>query len=286
MSRDRSRSGLRGRRGIGALSGAALVALASLTPGCYTTQLGLLRSGLDSLRTQVDTLTVRDSVAYRVVGDTRRELASQRDLLLTTRASSGSTMQEMFDQMSRLEGKLDDVMHRFSDFSARASSNPSASPAQAQAPAQVPAGGSPATAGPALPVAVATPASGGPTAPQLYDQATRDLTEGRYPLALQAYRELLARFPGVELAPSAQYGVGECFFAQAAFDSAAVEYAKVSEGWPKGDRTPAALYKLGLCQDRLGRAADSRKTLEDLVRRFPGASESALARERLGAVRR
>ena len=281
MSRDRSCRERRGRRGIGALAGAFLVALTSTTPGCYTTQLGLLRSGLDSLRTQVDTLTVRDSVAYRVVADTRRELASQRDLLLTTRASSGSTMQDMFDQMSRLEGKLDDVMHRFSDFSARASSGATASPA----PSSAPAGGAPATVGPALPSAVAAPAGSGPTAPQLYDQATRDLTEGRYPLALQAYRVLLARYPRVELAPGAQYGVGECFFAQAAFDSAAVEYARVSENWPKGDRTPAALYKLGLCQDRLGRAAESRKTLEELVRRFPAASESALARERLGAGR-
>jgi tol-pal system protein YbgF len=147
-------------------------------------------------------------------------------------------------------------------------------------------GAAPATGGTAAPVTAPPPAAGGPTAPQLYDQATRDLTEGRYPLALQAYRDLLARFPDVELAPGAQYGVGECFFAQAAFDSAAVEYARVSERWPKGDRTPAALYKLGLCQDRLGRAADSRKTFEDLVRRFPAASEAALARERLGAARR
>jgi tol-pal system protein YbgF len=252
-----------------------------MTPGCYTMQLGLLRSGLDSLRTQVDTLTVRDSVAYRVLADTRRELGSQRDLLLSTRASSGSTMQEMFDQMSRLEGKLDDVMHRFSDFSARATSGATAPPGTSPAPVS----GATATAGTPPAVAAAAPAAGGPTAPQLYDQATRDLTEGRYPLALQGYRELLAHYPAVDLAPGAQYGVGECFFAEAAFDSAAVEYARVSERWPRGDRTPAALYKLGLCEDRLGRSADARKTFEDLVRRFPAASEAALARERLGAAR-
>ena len=129
------------------------------------------------------------------------------------------------------------------------------------------------------------PAGGAPTAPQLYDQATRDLTEGRYPLALQAYREILSRFPSVDLAPAAQYGVGECFFAEAAFDSAAVEYARVNARWPKGDRTPAALYKLGVCQQRLGRAPESRRTFEDLVRRFPASSEAALARDRLGATK-
>ena len=47
---------------------------------------------------------------------------------------------------------------------------------------------------------------------------------------------------------------------------------------------PPSLYKLGLCEERLGRSADARKSFEELVRRFPGASEAELARERLGAA--
>jgi tol-pal system protein YbgF len=271
----------RARRG-GTLAVVVLAVSAGFLPGCYTTQLGLLRTGLDSLRAQVDTLTVRDSVAYVVVADTRRELAAQRDLLLSTRASSGSTMQEMFDQMSRLEGKLDDVMHRFSDWSARAGSAPP--PAAGGETAAPPAGANPPAAGGTAAAGAPPPAAGGaPTAPQVYDQATRDLTEGRYPMALSEYRDLLARWPSVDLAPSAQYGVAECFFAQAAFDSAAIEYAKVGVRWPKAERVPASLYKLGLCQERLGRAAESRRTFEDLVRRFPASSEAALARDRIAA---
>ena len=76
-------------RAAGTLLAALLVASASLTPGCYSTQLTLLRSGLDSLRAQVDTMQARDAVAYRVLADTRSELQSQRDLILSTRASSG-----------------------------------------------------------------------------------------------------------------------------------------------------------------------------------------------------
>jgi len=279
VSRDGTRTERRGRL-AGALAAAVLLVSAGFVPGCYTTQLGLLRSGLDSLRTQVDTLTVRDSVAYRVLADTRRELGAQRDLLLSTRASSGSTMQEMFDQMSRLEGKLDDVMHRFADWAARASSAPAV-----VAPPTTPAGGGTSSPGTTPPPIVPAVLPAAPTAPQMYDQATRDLTQGRYPLALQGYRDMLARHPDADLAPDAQYGIGECFFAQAAFDSAATEYARVSARWPKGDRVPASLYKLGLCQERLGRAAEARKTFEDLVRRFPGASEAALARDRLGAAK-
>jgi len=269
----------------GALA-AALLAAAALSPGCYTTQLGLLRSGLDSLRTNVDTLQVRDSVAYGVLAETRRELDQQRDLLLSTRATSGSTMQEMFDHMSRLEGKLDDVMHRFNDWASRvpvaaaAPATGGGSPpagAAAAAGTSPPAGGAPAATG---------EAAGAPAAGTLYDQATRDLTEGRYGLALQGYRDFLARFPTSDLADNAQYGAAECFFAQAAFDSAAAEYARVPERWPSGDRVPAALYKLGLCQERLGRAGDAKKTFEELIRKFPASSEAGLARDRLGAKHR
>ncbi len=264
--------GRRRARRAGTAAAVVLLAAASLTPGCYTTQLNLLRTGLDSLRVQVDTMKVRDSVAYRVLADTRHDLTVQRDLLLSTRASSGSTMQEMFDHMSRLEGKLDDVMHRFSDWAAR-NSGPGAVGPPAGAP---PAGGS-GEPGPAAPPPAA------PDPPQLYDQATRDLTEGRYPLAIQGYRDFLARYPNADLADNAEYGLGECFFAEAAFDSAAVAYAQVGARWPKGDRAAAALYKLGLCQERLGRAAEARRSFQELINRFPGAGEAGLARERLGA---
>ena len=256
---------------------ALLVVFASLTTGCYSTQLTMLRSGLDSLRVQVDTLTVRDSIAYRVIADTRTELQSQRDLILSTRASSGSTLSELFDQISALQGKLDEVLHRFTTIAER-SSGGAANPGPAVVP---PAGGS----APVTPVNPPATISGGDPA-QAYDLATRDLTEGRYGMALANYREFLTRFPSSELADNAQYGVGECFFAQAVFDSAAVEYGRVGEKWPKGDRAAAALYKLALCQERLGRSADSRKSFEDLVKRFPSSSEAGLAKERLGSSRR
>ncbi len=240
----------------GVLAGLTLAAGLAALPGCYAPQLMVLRSGLDSLRTVVDTLVVRDSVAYRVLEDTRRELAGQRDVLLSTRATAGSTTQELFEQMSRLEGKLDEVMGRFQQISQR-----------------MPA--------PGTPTVVSAPDPG-----QLYDQAAQDLTQGRYALALQGFRDFVQRFPASDLADNAQYGVGECFFAQSRFDSAAGEYARVESGFPQGDKVPAALYKVALSQEKLGRTAEGKRTLEDLVRRFPLSGEAQLARERLGSTRR
>ena len=244
-----------GRRVAGALAALGLVSVLAALPGCSAGQIALLRSGLDSLRTVVDTLSMRDEAAFAVLRDTRREVAEQRDILLSTRASTGTTTQELFEQMGRLESKLDEVMGRFQQISQR-----------------VPP-----------PVAAPAPAQGNPN--QLYDQASQDLTQGRYALALQGFRDFVRRFPAGELSDNAQYGVGECFFAQSRFDSAAVEYGRVEAGWPQGDRVPAALYKLALSRERLGQAEPAKKTFEDLVKRFPNSGEAQLARERIGGKR-
>jgi tol-pal system protein YbgF len=234
----------------GALAGLGIRLLA--LPACTPPELLSIRSGLDSLRAVGDTMNVRDSVAFRLVQETRREVAEQRDILLSTRASTGSTTRELFDQMNRLQGKLDEVMGRFQQASQRA---PTSDPAAANAN-------------------------------QLYDQASQDLAQGRYALALQAFREMRAQFPSGEMADNAQYGVGESFFAQSMFDSAAIEYARVDSLYPQGDKVPAALYKLALSQEKLGRTSEAKKSFEELVRRYPLSGEAQLARERLGTTRR
>jgi tol-pal system protein YbgF len=262
MTRHRSRQdrrdsgAMRRRRGGWRGAGAAGVVLAlaaslSFVPGCYSPALLASRGGLDTLQMRVDTLMVRDSIAYALLLDTRRELGAQRDLLLSTRASTGTTSQEVSDQMSRLGARLDEVMGRFNRLEQKSTA---------------PAAGTAATVDPSA----------------AYEQSAQDLTQGRYALALQGFRDFVTRFPTHDLADNAQYGAGECYFAQARFDSAAAEYQRVDKNWPDGDKVPAALYKLALCQDKLGQSSESRKTLDALVKRFPLSGEAQLARERLG----
>jgi tol-pal system protein YbgF len=233
------------------------VALTPLSSGCYAPQLALLRSGLDSLRTQVDTLNVRDEIAYRALEDARRQIAEQKDILLSTRATTGSTTQQMYEQMEKLNTRLDEVLNRFNQVSQRINTPP---PAAGAAP------------------------SGDPN--QLYDQASQDLTQGRYTLALQGFRDYVQRFPNSDLADNAQYGIGECFFAQAKFDSASTEYGLVEARFPQGDKVPASLWKRALCAEKLNHNDDAHKILQDLVKRYPQSGEAQLAREKLGPARR
>lgn len=250
---------------------AAMLIAAAGTPGCYTAQMTQLKSGLDSLRLQIDHMNARDSISAQTLEDTRRELAAQQEALHATRATAASTARQTDETLGRLEGKLDDIMARFRIASERSAPPKPADPAPTQAPST---GGAPPASG-------STGSSGGPAPAQMYDQATTDLTQGRYAMALSGYRQFLQRFPEHDLADNAQYGAGECFFAQARFDSALVEYSRVGATWSRGDRAPAALYKLGLCEERLGRANDAKRTFEDLVSKFPQSGEAQLARDRL-----
>ena len=105
-------------------------------------------------------------------------------------------------------------------------------------------------------------------------------------MALAGFREFVTRFPALELAPDAQYGIGESLFAESHFDSAATAYALVDSLYPKSGKAPAALYKRALSEEKLGHTAESRAHLEELVKRFPLSGEAQLARERLGTGRR
>lgn len=264
----------RGRRGV-ALTMLSLFTAMPFVTGCYAPQMALLKSGLDSLRTAVDTLTLRSEVAYSVLAETRQDVRDQRETLLATRATANATQRQTADVLDRLESKIDDVMAKFRIQSERSGSGSPTSVLPVLIPNGTPGGAPSAVAGATAP----RPA-------EMYDQATADLTQGRYSMALQGYRDLLRTHPGTDLADDAQYGVGECFFAQAAYDSAVVEYARVDAQWPKGNKASAALYRLSLCQERLGRTVESKNTLEDLLKRFPSSSEAQLARVRVSEPKR
>ena len=134
-------------------------------------------------------------------------------------------------------------------------------------------------------------ASGRPAASQgdpnqLYDQANQDLTQGRYALALQGFRDFVRRYPTGELSDNAQYGVGECFFAQSRLRQrrrSSTRGSRAAGRRATGCRRRSTSW--GSRRERLGQTDAAKKTFEDLVKRFPNSGEAQLARERLGSSR-
>ena len=133
----------------------------------------------------------------------------------------------------------------------------------------------------------------------IYQAAYIDFSKGSYQLAITNFREFIRRFPEHALAGNAQYWVGEAYFslargftdasqadrAQEELGKAIQEFRKVVANYPRGEKTPAALYKEALALLELKQPQVAQARLQYLVDNFPQAEETPLARERLTVLK-
>lgn len=115
----------------------------------------------------------------------------------------------------------------------------------------------------------------------LYVEAKQAFDNGSLERAREGFEEILKRFPKSERAGNAQFWLGEIYYKENWFEKAILEYQKVIDGYPKGNKVASALLKQGFAFEKLGQKANARLILEDLVRRFPGASETLIAQRKL-----
>ena len=118
-------------------------------------------------------------------------------------------------------------------------------------------------------------------AADLYRSALDNFTRENYPAAILEFQEFVANHPDHDLADNAQYGIGECNYAQKNFELAAVEFDKVEKHFGSGNKVAAALLKRGLALRELNRNEEAVAVLETVVTRYPAADEAAIAKKRL-----
>jgi tol-pal system protein YbgF len=182
---------------------------------------------------------------------------------------------------------------------APAAAAPPASPSAPTVSSTTPSTASPPAPVPAAPEVASRPTTN-PLQPQdIYQAAYLDFSKGSYPLAIAGFREFLRRYPDQALAGAAQYWIGEAQFALArgyanagqapqateALEQAVQEFRKVLANYPRSDKAPASLYKEALVLIELKQSDAAQQRLQYLVETFPQSEESALARERLAALR-
>ena len=142
-------------------------------------------------------------------------------------------------------------------------------PSAAPAPARAPKPGTPA------------PATGPVTARALFDRAMESWNKGEQGQAVLEFDELVQTFPSDPLAASAQFRIGEAYYAARDFERATVEYKKAVDLAPKGKDTPQALLRLGLAYRAQKKESDARQVWNQLVRDFPESDASEEARRAL-----
>jgi tol-pal system protein YbgF len=119
------------------------------------------------------------------------------------------------------------------------------------------------------------------TAEQLFGRAVGNFRNGELGQAILDFEDFLAKHPGHALAGSAQFWIGEAYFAARDFQHAAVEYQKAVNLAPKGEKTPDAIFKLGLSFLSMKRPDRAREVWTQLIRDFPQSDAAQRARTTL-----
>jgi tol-pal system protein YbgF len=133
---------------------------------------------------------------------------------------------------------------------------------------------------PELPRAAAP--GGAPDEAEAYERALRLLQAGDPEASEAALREFLAAHPDSDLADNAWFWIGESLLVRDQVDAALTAFRTGVERHPEGNKTPDALYKIGLCLERQGDPDRSAEVWQELIRRFPQTVAAERATEALG----
>ncbi len=123
----------------------------------------------------------------------------------------------------------------------------------------------------------------GPSGLKTYRAALETLRAGDPDAARLAFRGFLDQAPQHDYADNAQYWIGECYYTEREFRSAERAFRKVVERYPRGNKVPDAMLKLGFTLQMLGDEVGGRAVLESLTRAFPKHDASRLAVARLAS---
>ena len=109
-----------------------------------------------------------------------------------------------------------------------------------------------------------------------YEFATSFLKVGDYPTAERAFREFVLSNPDHELAGNAQYWYAETFRIRQLYTDAASAYLEGYQKYPKGDKAPINLLKLGVSMVQIGEKDQGCKMINGVEKQYPKANQSVI----------
>jgi tol-pal system protein YbgF len=160
---------------------------------------------------------------------------------------------------------------------------PAAAPAAAAVPQPAPA-----EATPAAPVAApAQPQSAlvGAKLADDYRQAIILFGRGRHGEARRGFQAVFDSDPAGDLADNALFWIGETYFAAGDYTNATRFYNRVVNEFSEENKAPDALFKIALAQERTGDLSLARKTLQQVIERYPYSSPASSAKAELQRIR-
>ena len=109
-----------------------------------------------------------------------------------------------------------------------------------------------------------------------YEFATSFLKVGDYSMAERAFREFVKTNSDHKLAGNAQYWYAETFRIRQLYTDAATAYLEGYQKYPKGEKAPINLLKLGVSMVQIGEKEQGCKMIVGVEKQYPKANQSVL----------
>ena len=131
----------------------------------------------------------------------------------------------------------------------------------------------------AAPGAVAAADAGAET--RAYEAAQGLRRVGNYQGAIVSFQNFIKQYPKSNLAPRAQYWIGDSYFNLRDFKLAIGSQQTLLKTYPDSPTVPDAMLNIASSQIEMGESVVGRKTLEDLINKYPVSEAAEKAKRRV-----
>jgi tol-pal system protein YbgF len=203
----------------------------------------------------------------------RDRMKEQERLLVAPVAGVGAKVDTMANDFSGVRESITDLSSRMGKLQNQIADINSAIKIIAAPPAPPPGPGANAAGAPA-----------GVSAETLYNGGMRDKSAGNADLAIEQFQNYLKWFGNTDLAPNAQYYIGEIKYLRGDLDGALAAFDTLLEKYPENSKTSDAMLQKGRSLVKLGFKAEARQEFTSLIKKFPTHDNAAKAKTELAAL--
>ena len=118
-----------------------------------------------------------------------------------------------------------------------------------------------------------------------YEAALNQFKLGNYQSSIAAFQNFLASYPESQQLSSAQYWIGNAYYALRDFKMAIAAQQKLLASWPDSAKAPDALLNIASSQAEMGETRAARESLQALLKKYPGTPAADQAKQRLAGKR-
>jgi len=114
-----------------------------------------------------------------------------------------------------------------------------------------------------------------------YEAALNQFKVGNFQASIAAFQTFVVNYPNSSLLPSAQYWIGNAYYATRDFKMAIATQQKVVASWPDNPKASDALLNIASAQAELGEQKAARETLRALIQKYPSSPAAEQAKQRI-----